>query len=165
MDRRTVLQRCGAGLLAGVALAGCSESTAGDGSDDDGNDPTAAETTTVGGSMGSATSTVEGLTITAAETSTTASSFKVLVTIENTGGKTTDLFNYGYELLFFDAEGTDLSTRNPTRGSTEGTEIGPGESTTMNVHAPVNGDPEDVARYEFTLSCEGAFISGVYCES
>jgi len=96
---------------------------------------------------------------------TTASSFRILVTIQNSGTETTDVQNYGYGLLFFDDEETDITGRQPTRGSREETEIGPGSAVEMTVHAPVNGDPADVARYEFTLSCEGAFISGVYCEA
>lgn len=110
-------------------------------------------------------STVDGLEITAMEPDTGGDQFSVAVTILNTGDQQTSIFEYEYGLTLYDANGNDVTGGGTSYGSTNDLDVAPGESATIGVSSPVDGDVADVARFEVRLTCEGMFVEGVYCES
>lgn len=132
-----------------------------------GDEPTVSATSTPessdGGSVGR--NTVDGLEITGWVVQDVEDQFQVSVTIRNTGDRTTDIFNYEYGLALYGNDGTEISTDGGGSGSTNDTEIAPGQRASINVFQSVDGSPEDVERFEISLSCDGPFVDGVYCSA
>lgn len=163
MERRTVLRRTGIGMaaVAAAGLSGCS----GNG---DGNGTETLPTLQI--SSQSVESSVDGLTITGFETDLRRGQqhddvhFAVTPTIENAGDQEVNLENYQYEIRLFSPEGVDITPGNTwaVRADT----LAPGERGTVLLQVSFISaegvDPEDVDRYEVTLSC-GGDATGSYC--
>jgi len=165
MRRRTVLRRCTAGFAAisAVGLAGCSGSDdSGDSDDQPSETPAPDEQMGPTGSVGQ--NTVDRLEIVAIEAADAEDQFTAAVTVRNTGEQTTDIFDYGYTITLYDESGADITGSGSGSGSAGDTEVAPGEQATLNVFQAVEEDPSAVATFEVTLSCEGMFVEGVYCE-
>lgn len=163
MNRRTVLRRTGssAAVFVTLGLAGCS----GD-SSETGNTPL--PDLQISGS--DLESSVDGLTVTGQRHELVRGQqhddvhFAVTVTVSNTGDQEVDLQDYQYDLTLYSPDGIDITpgqtfTANPDT-------VPPGETGTVLVqvsfiHAE-GVSPEDVDRYEVTLSC-GSGSSGSYC--
>jgi len=160
MRRRDLLRRAGigAGTLVAAGFAGCS----GDGDD---SDPTPLPEIQVSGEV---ESTVDGLSITDYEHGLRRGRahddvhFSVTPTVENTGDQQAELDNYEYDITLYDANDIDI-TPGDTFAS-RGDELSPGESGTVQVEVSFlnaeSASPEDIARYELSISCDG---SGSYC--
>lgn len=92
--------------------------------------------------------------------------FNLSLTVENSGGSETNPTDYDYELGLFDADGTDI-TPIVTAVQPNDIEIAPGERGTIALSGLFESDsesgPDDVARYEVSLSCNRA-SEGVYCD-
>lgn len=90
------------------------------------------------------------------------------VTVENTGDQQTAVDEYTYRVTLRDDSGSELYS-GFARGlfpNDQPTEIASGETTTFIVSAepPEEGDPDEVASYEVSITCEiGA--DGVYCDA
>ena len=175
ITRRRVLATAGVATVG--AFAGCAGDSGGgtptdsgdDGSDGDGDGDSRTPTDTgpqmSGGIEVSGESVVDPLVIADLERQGGNENKVVIVTtVQNAGEQTTDIFEYSYDLALYDAEGTELGTAGGS-GTTNDTEVAPGESAAINVSKSVDGDVSAVARAEVTLSCEGMFAEGVYCES
>ncbi|RXK51320.1 hypothetical protein [Halorientalis pallida] len=174
ITRRRVLAT--AGVATGGALAGCTGDSGGgtptddgddgnDDSDDDGGTPTDTGPQMSGGIEVAGESTVDPLVVDGLERQGGNENKVVIVTtVRNAGEQTTDIVEYSYDLVLFDADGAEMGT-NTGFGTTGDTEVAPGEAATINVSKSVEGDVSAVARAEVTLSCEGMFAEGVYCES
>ena len=165
MRRRTVLKQCTAGLAAvsAVGLAGCTGSDdSGDSDEQPSDTPPADEQAGPSGSVGQ--NTVDGLEIVAVESTPTDEQFTAAVTVRNTGEQTTDIFDYEYTITLYDERGADITGQGSGSSSTTDTEVAPGEQATLNVFQAVDGDQSAIAAFEVTVSCEGMFVEGVYCE-
>lgn len=86
----------------------------------------------------------------------------VTATVENTGDRTTSVIDYTYDVALYDADGNELQGSGMS-ASAVGSELGPGERTDVTLTPMFDGSPEDVARYELSLTCEGSLADGVYC--
>ncbi len=165
ITRRGVLAT--AGLAAAGAVAGCSGGSGDDtptGNGEEGT-PTNSGPQTSGSVEISGASTVSGLAIGNLERRDgNEDEVVVVTTVRNTGERTTDIFNYNYELALYDADGAEMGTNNGFGSSTD-TEVAPGESATINVSKSVEGAAGGVARAEVSLTCDGMFAEGAYCES
>lgn len=185
MRRRTVLRR-GLGTVAlTVPLAGCGNSDDGtddeDDEDDNGEDEspeTATGTSTPenGGSgvsgdiPGTAGSTPDGLEIvsTAAsvEPGPDGDRLVILVELRNVGDRTTDATEYRYSAEIEndagDASGGIGGSWTPANAVSS--EIGPGETTTVEFTPLLNGDPTNVTAYTISLECTD-FWDGSYCSA
>lgn len=172
MQRRTVLKRSGGLLALTVPLAGCngngSDDDEAEDEDDDSGDGDSGDGGSSGGeSMGSVTeNTVDGLEIVDWQTEQEEGSerYQVTVTVENVGEPETDAFNYDYGLTLYDSDDNDITTGG-VGYSAFSSEVGPGETTDVLVNAGVDGELDDVARYELTLGCPEFGDTGSYCES
>ncbi|WP_424018504.1 hypothetical protein ACOZ4N_03245 [Halorientalis pallida] len=175
VTRRRVL--AAAGVATAGAIAGCAGDSGGtptdggddgsDGGDSDGDSgtPTDAGPRTSGGIEVSGESTVDPLVVDGLERQGGNEDKVVIVTtVRNAGEQTTDVFEYNYDLALYDADGAEMGT-NTGFGTTGDTEVAPGESAAINVSKSVEGDVSAVARAEVTVSCEGMFAEGSYCES
>jgi hypothetical protein len=157
MKRRTVLERTGIGLSAAatVALAGCS------GGEEETDEPLP-ELQLSGQRLESS---VDELVITGADADLREGQqhddvhFAVTATVENIGEQEANLGEYGYELRLLSPEDIDITPGNTWAARPDS--VPPGESGTVLLQVSFISaegvDPEDVDRYEVTLSCgEGA---------
>ncbi|MEF8907246.1 MAG: hypothetical protein V5A13_05240 [Haloarculaceae archaeon] len=163
MNRRTVLRQAGssAGVLVALGLAGCS----GDGSET-GNTPL--PDLQISGS--DLESSVDGLTITGQRHELVRGQqhddvhFAVTVTVRNAGQQEVNLENYEYDLTLYSPDGIDITPGQTWKANPD--TVPPGETGTVLVQVSFISaegvSPEDVDRYEATLSC-GTGSSGSYC--
>ena len=113
---------------------------------------------------------VEGLTITSLDSHIGSSgtfdgAWVTDITVENTGDQETELREYSYELVLYDGSDTVLSEGRARLRVVGDTVISPGDSKTFPIAVspdPMSVDPDQVARYEVSISCR--FADGVYCE-
>lgn len=137
--------------------------------DSDAADETTVQSDSSGGSggsqEGSGESLVEGLVIDGLERVDQDDRVSVATTVRNDGEQTTDIFEYAYELTLFDEAGTDVTDGGTNFGTTAETEIASGDTATINVSSTPASSVDDVASYEVTLSCEGPFVEGTYCDA
>lgn len=160
-------------------VAGCSRDGDGgengeeNGEDEENGGDNGEEESTGGASSGpfTATSPVEGLTIQNAVEDTGDYSgggqegwFGLELTVLNSGGQTTDIFDYGYNMTVYDAQDNDVTGPGSSKSATGGTEIAPGETATISVLTQPEGGAE-VVRAEAMLNCDGMFVEGTYCGS
>lgn len=148
-SRRALLAT--AGTAAAVGLAGCG--ILGDG-DSGGDSP--------GGSNQTIESEVEGLEITDASSEVSQGTFRVTLTVENTGGEDTGILDYSYRLTLYDGDGAGLSFRGVSAANVDGF-LDDDTGRVRLEPAELEGSPEDVARYDARIVCDG-FADGVYCE-
>ncbi|OLZ42162.1 hypothetical protein A6E15_14815 [Natrinema saccharevitans] len=141
----------GAAAFGTSALAGCSGT--------DGKTPAENEAESI------AESAVDERAIESHEPRDDEDGFRVVVTVRNNGDRTTNLVEYGYELVLYDAEGTELARSGTGRETTNETKATPGETATIDVSALSTDYSPAIARYEVSLTCQGAFVDGVYCQS
>lgn len=163
MKRRTILKRTGVGLSAvGVTgLSGCS----GDSNDDESEPLPELEL-----SGQRFQSSVEQLAVTGFQTELRRGQqhedihFAVTPTIENTGDQQVTLGDYQYEIRLFSAEDIDITPGNTWTARAD--DVPPGETGTILLQVSFISeegvDPEDVDRYEVSLSCDSG-NSGSYC--
>jgi len=181
------------GSVSVALVAGCSggggtgtaESTEGDAEDpmatDDGGterDDGGTETDDGGTdssspASGTASSTVQQLTIVDHEPDldyfANDDAFGVELTVENNGEQETDLDSYFHTIVPYDADGNDVSETwtGTSFGDTPAT-IAPGEQATFVAFSNVNINASEVDRYEVKLTCTGTVTGygaeGVYCE-
>lgn len=89
--------------------------------------------------------------------------YSVLLTVDNTGDQATDLSEYTYEIHLYDDAGNDITpAKRATRNWDEPGPGASGEITVQGLFGDSDHSPDDVARYEITLTCDG-FDEGVYC--
>lgn len=163
MRRRTVLRRAGIGMsgLVAAGLAGCS----GDGE--------STETESIPELQLSGQqleSTVDALSITGQTQELVPGRqhedihLAVTPTVQNTGDQETDLGDYEYEIRLFSEEDIDITPGNTWKANPE--TVPPGEEGTVLVQVSFISaegvSPEDVDRYELTLSCSED-NDGPYC--
>lgn len=90
--------------------------------------------------------------------------FVVTLSIKNTGNQQTQLVKYWYDIRLYDAENTNIRLGKNTQSPSEETDPAPGEVGVLNaVISLENDNPEDVARYETSITCTLA-DDAVYCE-
>jgi hypothetical protein len=161
MNRRTVLQRTGIAAAAVTGLAGCSGTEG-----DDGETEPLPELTLSGQQLESS---VDGLVITGSDVDLRRGQqhddvhFAVTATVENIGDQSVNLGDYTYEITLLSPEDIDITPGNTWAARPD--EVAPGETGTVLLQVSFISaegvDPEDVDRYEVTLSCgEGAS----YCQ-
>ncbi|ELZ13708.1 hypothetical protein C479_02646 [Halovivax asiaticus JCM 14624] len=88
--------------------------------------------------------------------------FSLIVTVENTGEQEIDLLGYTYSLSLYDASGSVISEGASTRSLEYG--VSAGEIGAVETWSGNGAMAENVARYELSLTCDGMFADGVYCE-
>lgn len=90
--------------------------------------------------------------------------FAVTPTVRNTGDQETNLGDYQYEIRLYSAEDIDITPGNTWKANAQ--TVAPGETGTILLQVSfISSDsvsPEDVDRYEVTLSC-GEDSDGDYC--
>ena len=119
-------------------------------------------------------SSVDGLAIVGLE-SKVAESFPyprqgewgVKIDVENTGGQSTELNEYTWEVVVYDEAGDVLKVMNRSEGNmivspAGGRTLEAGETTGVAIQPTDAIDPEEVGSYEVSLTC-GTFADGVYC--
>lgn len=189
MNRRDILQRSGATLVATatLGLAGCGGSQNGDDgngeqtpadstNDTDGSsetttptddtEPTATETATCEEASGEPTgevteNVVAGIEVTDYSAQRGSDSFTVSVTLENVGEETTTM-EYNIDVTTYDGSGTALNEGFTTIQRSYTDDYAPGESQTFEVE-PQLDCPSAVARYEIEVNCAATPNSGDYC--
>lgn len=154
MQRRTVLRRTGIGLsvAATAGLSGCS------GDSDDSTTEALPELQIASQRIESS---VDGLSIRGYETDLRQGQqhddihFAVTPTIENTGGEQINLDDYQYEIRLYSAEDIDITPGNTWTARADS--VSSGETGTILLQVSFISeegvDPEDVDRYEVTVSC------------
>lgn len=187
LDRRSVLGAVGLAALAGctgIGGDGGDDSDGSDGGDEDESDGSSGD----GGGTPTATdspsetpsatppatskrlnSEVPELTMVSGEEDVAEDSdpspsgtWLLRVTVENTGDKETNVFEYDYEGPVYDADGNQIGAidgKSSTRNST----AAPGETGEVTLTSR-EADPEAVAGYDVTLSCT-SISEGVYCDN
>jgi len=163
MQRRKVLRRAGIGMsgLVTAGLAGCS----GDGDSTDTED--IPELQLSGQQL---ESTVDELSITEQTHELVPGQqhedihFAVTPTVRNTGDQETNLGDYQYEIRLYSEEDIDITPGSTWKANPE--TVQPGETGTILLQVSFISaegvSPEDVDRYEVTLSC-GGDNAGTYC--
>ena len=175
VSRRRVLAGIGA-TAAAMGLAGCEganplsgdNSGSGGGGDGGGGGGGGGDLGDPDGSVGE--NPIGGLAIVGLESYVSDGSeafvnegdWAVDVTLENTGGQETALMEYSYQLTLYDDAGNDLGAMTGA-GSMGGDSVAPGETGTLTLWDGSDNNPDDVARYEVSVECDG-FDEGVYCE-
>jgi len=168
MRRREMLRYGGSVLSTAslLAIAGCSDDSGGgadDGDDGDGESTTTESDGPVQEEMGEVVENeVSGLEIVGWESDASGSRFEVDVTIENTGERDTDLFDYNYAVNIYDEDG-DKFPYNSTNRSAAETEIAAGEQGSITLSPRYGGDLSKVERYEISLTCPTLGPSAAYC--
>ena len=161
MDRRTLLS----GLLA-TGLAGCS-GVVRDAVECDDESATPHRWDVPGKLVESS---VDGLTVTDHEAVSQCSGidrpFGVTVTVVNSGDRQIEtLTDYEFALTLFAGDGTEITPRLTTTHTTDG-DLDPGDRSELVIaRGRWEGDtaPEDVVRYELSLSCDRSEDT-TYCQ-
>jgi len=167
MRRREMLRYGGSVLSTAslLAIAGCSDDSGGgadDGDDGDGESTTESDGP-VQEEMGEVVENEAfGLEIVGWVSDASGSRFEVDVTIENTGERDTDLFDYNYAVNIYDEDG-DKFPYNSTNRSAAETEIAAGEQGSITLSPRYGGDLSKVERYEISLTCPTLGPSAAYC--
>jgi hypothetical protein len=181
ISRRQVLATTGA--VSATLVAGCSGGNGDGGTDDpDGNGtptPTATATPTETEAetqsmdvQGSVSSKVDPLSIVEHVPrigyfgQQERTYFPVEVTVENGGDEETDLFEYNYDVVTYDADDNDVTGSQGGKSSGGETTAPSGGRGSLIVYSTIEVDPSEVARYEVTTVCEGTVsrAEGVYCQ-
>lgn len=87
------------------------------------------------------------------------------VTVENVGDRETELvavLKYRYGVTAYDDAGEELHSGEVRTAAVGDDTIGPGETHVVSLALPESVDPESVARYEVSITCE-AGSDAAYC--